>query len=84
MSMAEVTVSLGTFSTSFLPEPIKRSWTIYVERAHPHRIVKWTCSNGEQAELLGADRLTYWQMNREGFQTALTKLGLTPRGPGMP
>jgi hypothetical protein len=38
----------------------------------------------EQAELLGADRLTYWQMNREGFQTALTKLGLTPRGPRMP
>jgi len=84
----KITVPAGTFDVEVRTVEIstdpKHSWTIYVERAHPHRIVKWTCSNGEQAELLGADRLTYWQMNREGFQTALTKLGLTPRGPRMP
>jgi hypothetical protein len=84
----KVTVPAGTFDaevrTVEVPGDAKRTWTIYVEHAHPHHILKWTCSDGEQAELLGADRLTYWQMNREGFQSALTKLGLTPRGARMP
>ena len=61
-----------------------RTWTIYVERAHPHRIVKWTTSAGEQAELLGAERVTYWQMNGPGFESALSKLGMQPRPPRTP
>ena len=59
-------------------------WTIYVERAWPHRIVKWETSAGESAELVGAERLTYWQMNGPGFEEAVRKFGLTPRPPRTP
>ena len=82
----QVTVPAGTFDAevrtvevSGADERARRTWTIYVERAHPHRIVKWTRSDGEQAELLAAERMTYWQMNREGFEQALSKIGLSPR-----
>jgi hypothetical protein len=55
--------------------------TIYVEAAAPHRIIRWETSTGEHAELLGLARMKYWEMNREGFETALKKLGLSPRPP---
>jgi len=53
--------------------------TMYVEGAAPHRLIRWETSAGERAELLGSERLKYWEMNREGFETALKKLGLSPR-----
>ncbi len=55
--------------------------TIYVEASEPHRIIRWEASNGERADLLGSSRMKYWEMNREGFETALKKLGLSPRPP---
>ena len=60
------------------------TWTFYVEKAHPHRIIRWENSEGEQAELLGSERMTYWQMNRNSFEKELSKLGMTPRDPRMP
>jgi hypothetical protein len=61
-----------------------RSWTFWVEAAAPHRIVQWTCDDGEQARLLSSDRLAYWGMNGEGAERELARLGLTARAPRMP
>lgn len=54
-------------------------WTILVERAEPHRIIRWETSEGERAELLGSDRLPYWTMHGKTDEGLLSKLGLTPR-----
>ena len=59
--------------------PDKQTRTIYVERAAPHRIVKWESAAGERAELLKSDRMKYWQMNGEGYESALSRIGLTRR-----
>jgi hypothetical protein len=79
----QLSVPLGKFNvevwTVDVPGGIQR--TIYVEAAEPHRIVRWESSNGERADLLGSQRMKYWEMNREGFETALKKLGLSPRPP---
>lgn len=76
-----VTVPAGTFETELRRAEIEggRTWTFYVEMAHPHRIVKWTVSDGEQGELLRSERLAYWQMNAAAFESAVEKLGLKPR-----
>lgn len=80
-----VTVPAGTF-----PAEVRQAvnadgtWTFWVEQAHPNRLLKWTHTSGLEAQLLGVERLTYWQMNGEGKQEALQKLGLQPRGPRMP
>jgi hypothetical protein len=54
-------------------------WTYYVEADAPYRIVKWESSTGERAELLGSDRMKYWEMNQEGGEQALKRLGLPNR-----
>jgi hypothetical protein len=59
-------------------------WTFYVETAAAHRIVKWTRSTGEVAELVKSDRLTYWQLNGAGGERFLENLGLSPRPPLTP
>ncbi len=59
-----------------LPE---RTWTFYVERDPPHRIVKWERSDGTSAALLAESRLEYWAMNGPGFERELEKLGMSPR-----
>lgn len=54
---------------------------IYVEKAAPKRIIKWETSEGEKAELLGSDRLKYWEMNKEGGEAALERLGISRATP---
>lgn len=54
------------------------SWKIFVEAAFPHRVVAWENDAGLKAELLGADRLPYWQLHDEGQERFLEKLGLSP------
>ena len=49
-----------------------------VERGFPNRLVGWEGPQGEQAELAGVARLPYWQLNREGHEKILEKLGLRP------
>jgi len=76
-----VTVPAGAFDTETYTAALGggRTWTIDVERAAPHRIVRWTTSDGERGELLAADRLAYWKMNGPGFETELERLGLKSR-----
>ena len=58
------------------------SWkAYYVEKESPKRIVRWETSEGEKAELLGSDRLKYWEMNGEGGEAALTRLGVSRMTP---
>jgi len=81
-----VTVPAGAFDTELHRVEIEGGpiWKIAVESAEPHRIVEWETSDGRKASLLGSDRLQYWKLNGEGGQSALAKLGLTPRGARMP
>jgi hypothetical protein len=81
-----ITVPGGTFEVETRTVAIAGgpTWTIRVERAEPHRVIAWETDDGQRAELLGSDRLKYWEMNAEGYQSALAKLGLTPRGARMP
>jgi len=57
------------------------SWTFLVEKEMPRRIISWQTSAGQRAELLGSSRLKYWEMNKPGGESALKKLGLSPRPP---
>lgn len=79
----QISGPLGKFSvevwTAAIPGGVQR--TVYVEAAEPHRVIRWEASNGEHAELLGSRRMKYWEMNREGFETALKDLGLSRRPP---
>ena len=61
-----------------------RTWTFWVEASEPHRVLMWSCSDGERARLLGSDRLAYWKLNAPGGEQYLTRLGLTKRPPRTP
>ncbi len=73
----------GTFEVNVLR--LKRkdgTWrAYYVERAPPRRVIKWETSEGERAELLGSDRMKYWEMNKEGGEAALRRLGISRMTP---
>jgi hypothetical protein len=71
-----------------------RTGRFWVERAYPHRIVRWAwtppaaargrmgrdgCDSGE---LSGSKRLPYWTLNAEGGEANLKDLGLRPGAPG--
>lgn len=62
----------------------QRTWRFYVETAAPHRIIRWTRSDGIAANLIDSARMPYWQLNGEGEAKALEELGLRPRGERMP
>jgi len=51
-----------------------------VERDEPRRILGWTTSTGEEAELLATRRLAYWGLNALGDESYREELGLSPRG----
>ncbi len=52
----------------------------HVERDAPRRILGWSTSTGEEAELLATERLAYWELNRPGDESWREALGLDPRG----
>ena len=81
-----ITVPAGAFDVERAGVTLAdgRTWTYWVERDAPHRIIRWSCSDGEHAELLGSDRLVYWEMNAPGGEKALAKLGLSPRPARVP
>ena len=60
------------------------TWTIEVESAFPHRVIRWGRDDGLRAEMLGVERLPYWSMNGPGYEAALEKLGLVARPPRTP
>lgn len=66
-----------------------RVGTFWVERAYPHRIVRWSWSSAargdlrageamESAELAGSIRLPYWQLHGNGQESYLREIGLSP------
>ena len=77
----QVSVPAGTFEVEVWSALLQSgpTRTFYVEKEAPHRVVKWESSEGERAELLGSDRMKYWQMKGEGQEAALEKLGLSRR-----
>lgn len=84
---AEVTVPAGTFRVHEVTISVNggSSTTWQVESAWPHRIVRWTTSDGEVAELLGTERRSYWAEHAEGDERWLQGLGLpVPPGSGSP
>lgn len=54
-------------------------WTFDVEAAFPHRIVRWSTSDGQKGEMIKSERLKYWEMNGAAFENAVERLGLRPR-----
>ncbi|MEJ7605396.1 MAG: hypothetical protein WKF37_03820 [Bryobacteraceae bacterium] len=77
-----IEVPAGSFNVELRTATWKDGYrrTFYVEQAFPHRLIKWETSEGERAELLGSDRMKYWEMNAEGGEEALKRMGLTRRG----
>ena len=71
------TVPAGTFETTTVETTVSGATTTWrIEAAWPHRIVGWERTDGERAELIGSERMPYWEMNGEGAEVALRKLGL--------
>lgn len=77
-----VTVPAGSFEVEVYTAVVgKETYRFEVERAYPRRIVRYTVSDGEKAELVGSARLPYWALNGPGQETALEKIGLRARPP---
>ena len=53
---------------------------LHIEVSVPHRIVGWTCSDGEDARLTGSQRMPYWNQARLGDERLLRGLGLPNLG----
>jgi len=50
--------------------------TTQIEVSYPHRVVGWSCTDGEEAKLRGSARIPYWQTHNEGDEKLLGELGL--------
>jgi len=53
--------------------------TYDIEREAPHRLVRWTHSDGSHLELIKSTRLPYWKLNEKGDESYREELGLEPR-----
>ncbi len=74
-----LTVPAGTFEVrawSATQGGVTTTWQ--VEVAPPYRIVAWSRTDGERAELVASRRLPYWQLHGEADVSALAGLGLSP------
>lgn len=52
------------------------TWSFDIEDVFPYRLIRWESSAGKLAELRGAERLKYWQLNGEVDERALKRIGL--------
>lgn len=50
-----------------------------VEAAEPHRVLEWNSTDGERAVLVKSVRMRYWEMNKPGGESELSRLGLRQR-----
>ncbi len=66
----------GEAVTRFVVKYESFTRTFELERAYPHRILRWTTSAGEEAKLLKTTRLPYWKLHDLGDEKYLEKLGL--------
>jgi len=76
-----VHVPAGTFETYVMSAEIRdeRTWHFNVETDPSNRIIRWECSDGQKAEMIGNQRLKYWVLNDNASISALQKIGLTSR-----
>ena len=79
-SDAEVEVPAGRFATTRWTVVVDGGETLSydIEAQPPYRLVRWSSSSGELAELLGSERIAYWKLNGSGGEAELAKLGLEP------
>lgn len=77
----ETSVPAGTFTVETYRAKIDGgpTWVFHVEREAPRRLIRWSTSDGEQAELVATDRLPYWQLHRNRDLGLLENIGLKPR-----
>ena len=54
----------------------KRSRSFFVEKAAPHRVVRYESSEGVKATMLASERMKYWQLNTPEGEKELEKLKL--------
>jgi hypothetical protein len=67
----------GVLADSYRVEIAGGTWQEYwVEQAAPHRLLGWSTSTGERAELLGSMRSQYWKQSAEGDEALRSELGL--------
>lgn len=52
--------------------------TYLVEASWPHRLLAWRKRSGEEARILGAKRLRYWELQGKDGEAQLQALGLKP------
>lgn len=73
-----ITVPAGTFETLVHTAVSSggTTWTFWIERSEPHRIIQWTTSDGEAGRLRGSERLPYWKMNGGAYEEDLSRIGL--------
>ena len=64
--------------------PSTTTYTFQVEKESPHRVIRWSRSDGYAGELVGVERMPYWMMQANGEESELKKIGLAPRGALMP
>jgi hypothetical protein len=85
-AMQTIRVPAGSFEADVatVTVPDGTSWSFYIERAAPHRLLKWESSDGQTAELVASDRMKYWALNGPGGEKALERLGLRRRPPLTP
>jgi hypothetical protein len=78
---SRLTVPAGAFQVDAwtVAEQGGRTTTYSVESDPPYRLVRWAADDGEEASLLGSDRLRYWEMNGPGGEKWLKNLGLGGR-----
>ena len=69
--------SFSAFSVTARPESGAQT-TWYIEAEPPHRLVRWTRSDGEEAGLLASTRSPYWRQNGSGDRNRREALGLPP------
>ncbi len=50
-----------------------------IEREYPHRLVRWTHSDGSHLRLQESTRLPYWKLNEPGDESYREELGLEPK-----
>lgn len=72
-----VAVPAGRFATTTYAVAIDGGPTVTyeIEAAHPFRLVRWSSTTGEEAELLGSTRLAYWKHNDPAGERFLPEMG---------
>jgi hypothetical protein len=77
---SEIAVPAGRFRVIVFRVEVqggaKTDW--FVEEAWPHRLIRWSSDDGEEADLLGSSRQPYWRQNGAGGEKFLAELGLRP------